>query len=201
LLVRDDAGMQGVWIPCGGRRAARVALVAVSALLALPAGAGAFVSSRVEHGHLFANSDSASDIVRVSCGIDLLVKVNGLDPTMGPAPCSSISRILVTGSRGADTINVSRVGPRNGFSNPALRLGRPIRAFGGESADRISGSRLADVLTGGDGNDVVRGRASDDLLRGGTGSDRLIGGRGRDRLIGGPGNDRLEGGKGEDVER
>jgi hypothetical protein len=192
--------MQGLRIPCRGRRAVRAALLAASALLALPAGAAAFVSSRIEHGHLFANSDSASDIIRVSCGIDLLVKVNGLDPTMGPAPCASISRVLVTGSGGGDTINVSRVGPRNGFTNPELRLGRPILASGGQSADRISGSRLSDVLAGGDGSDVVRGRAGPDVLRGGAGSDRLIGGRGADLLLGGSGFDFLVGGADSDIE-
>jgi Ca2+-binding RTX toxin-like protein len=193
--------MQGVCIPGRRSRAACAAVAVAFVLLALPGAAAGFVSSRVERGHLFANSDSGSDIIRVSCGIDLLVKVNGLDPTEGPAPCGSIARILVTGGRGGDTINVSRVGPRNGFTSPELRLGRPIRAFGGDSADRISGSRLADVLAGGKGSDVVRGRAGPDVLRGSDGSDRLIGGRGQDLLLGGRGFDFLVGGADADIER
>jgi Ca2+-binding RTX toxin-like protein len=193
--------MQGVCTPGPWTRGPRVAAAIVTVALALPGSAVGFVSSRVDQGRLIASSDSASDIVKVSCGIDLLVKVNGLDPIAGPAPCASIRRVRVTGSRGADTINVSRVGPRNGFTNPALQAGHAVQAFGGESADRISGSRLSDLLAGGDGNDILRGRSGDDLLKGGLGSDRLIGGAGVDRLLGGRGVDRLEGGHGDDVER
>ena len=193
--------MQGVCTPGPVRRRARVAVGLVLAVLALPAPADAFVSSRVEGGRLIAASDSASDIIRVSCGIDLLVKVNGLDPTDGPAPCASIRRVHVSGAGGADTINVSRVGPRNGFTNEALRQGHAVQAYGGVSADRISGSRLSDLLAGGDGNDILRGRSGDDLLQGGPGSDRLIGGAGPDRLFGGRGVDLLEGGHGDDIER
>jgi hypothetical protein len=193
--------MQGVCPPRRWTRGCRIGIVIAAAALALPASAVAFVSSRVDQGRLIANSDSSSDIVKISCGIDLLVKVNGLDPIAGPAPCASIRRVRVSGSKGADTINVSRVGPRNGFTNPALREGHAVQAFGGESADRISGSRLSDLLAGGDGNDILRGRSGDDLLKGGLGSDRLIGGAGPDLLLGGRGIDRLEGGHGDDVER
>ena len=193
--------MQGVCIPRRWTRGCRVAAAIATTALVLPSGAAAFVSSRVDQGRLIASSDSSSDIIKVSCGIDLLVKVNGLDPIAGPAPCASIRRVRVSGSRGADTINVSRVGPRNGFTNPALRQGHAVQALGGESADRISGSRLSDLLEGGDGNDILRGRAGDDLLKGGLGSDRLIGGAGPDRLLGGRVVDRLEGGHGDDVER
>ena len=128
------------------------------------------------------------------------VKVNGLDPSAGAAPCAVIRRVRVLGQAGADTINVTRVGPRNGFTNPGLRRPNRVQAFGGESADRISGSRISDLLVGGEGHDLIRGRAGADLLRGGIGADRLIGGLGRDRLIGGRGKDRLEGGRGNDVQ-
>jgi hypothetical protein len=168
------------------------------AVLAAPSSALAFVSSRVEGGRLIALSDGGSDIVKVSCGADLRVKVNGLDPTRGPAPCADIQRVRVLGSGGADTINLSRVGPRNGFSNPKLRHPRSVQAFGGASADRISGSRLSDLLAGGDGHDLLRSRDGNDLLRGGKGSDRLLGGLGADRLLGGLGADRLLGGPGRD---
>jgi hypothetical protein len=196
--------MQGV---CFARRPPRNYCVAsglfaalCTAALLVPSAALAFVTSAVEGGHLIARSDGAPDIVKVSCGADLRVKVNGLDPTEGPAACATIRRVRVFGSGGADTINVTRVGPRNGFTNRGLRKGHGVRALGGASADRISGSRLSDLLSGGDGHDTLRGRAGSDLLRGGKGSDRLIGGRGQDRLIGGSGQDILKGGRGNDVE-
>ncbi len=192
-------GTRQVRLRYRGRRIAAAAVVAFLALLAIPAAALAHISSEVVKGHLIARSDGAADIVKISCGTDLLVKVDGLNPTTGPATCSSIRRVRVFGNGGPDTINVSRVGPLNGFGNPGLRHGFAVRAYGGPSSDRISGSRLADLLAGGDGHDVLRGRAGADVLRGGKGSDRLLGGLGPDRLIGGQGRDRLVGGQGNDV--
>jgi hypothetical protein len=195
--------MQGVCFAGRSRRGHRagfaIAVASAIAALAAPGTADAFVSSEVEQGHLIARSDGGSDIVKVSCGADLRVKVNGLDPTGGAALCTAIRRVRVLGFGGADTINVTRVGPRNGFTNPRLRKGHGVRAVGGTSADRISGSRLSDLLSGGEGHDTLRGRAGADLLRGGRGTDRLLGGLGPDRLIGGRGNDLLRGGRGNDV--
>jgi hypothetical protein len=197
--------MQGVCLahrsPRGNCVASSLFAALCTAALLAPSPASAFVSSQVDNGHLIARSDGAPDIVKVSCGADLRVKVNGLDPSEGPAAaCAAIRRVRVFGFGGPDTINVTRVGPRNGFTNPALRNGHGVRALGGASADRISGSRLSDLLSGGDGHDTLRGRAGSDLLRGGKGSDRLIGGLGPDRLIGGRGSDFLKGGRGNDVQ-
>jgi Ca2+-binding RTX toxin-like protein len=180
--------------------AGTLVLFSLCALVAPPSGL-AHVSSRVVGGRLIARSDGAADIIKVSCGADLRVKVDGLDPTAGPAPCAAIGRVRVLGNGGPDTINVTRVGPRNGFSSRALRKPYAVQALGGASSDRLSGSRLSDLLAGGDGHDTLRGRAGADLLLGGRGSDRLLGGRGPDRLLGGPGVDRLVGGRGADVER
>ncbi len=182
-----------------GPRAAVIGLGAALAALALPAGASGHVFSKVVNGKLIATSDAGADILKISCGADLRVKVDGLDPTLGPWPCSGIRGVLVLGRGNSDTINLSRVGPRNGFSNPALSRPYAVRAFGGASSDRISGSRLPDLLAGGAGSDVILGRAGADLIEGGRGSDRLLGGRGPDRLLGGPGRDRLNGGSGNDV--
>ena len=195
--------MRGLLPSVGANRrpaATLLALAATALIFLWPGSAGAFVGAQVENGHLVARSDSNSDIIKVSCGSDLQVKVNGLDPSGGAAPCSAIRRVRVLGFGGADTINVTRVGPRNGFTNPALRHGHAVQALGGASADRISGSRLSDLLAGGAGHDVLRGRDGSDLLRGGTGGDRLLGGAGDDRLLGGRGRDFLRGGRGNDVE-
>lgn len=171
------------------------------ALLAAPGVAQAFVSSTVTDGRLVARSDDVADIVKVSCGADLMVKVNGLPPTHGSAACPDIVSVHVLGFGGPDTINLSRVGPRNGFTNSALRKPYSVQAFGGSGADHINGSRLPDLLVGGAGHDVMRGRAGNDLLRGGPGSDRLVGGKGSDRLFGGPGVDRILGGTGKNFVR
>jgi Ca2+-binding RTX toxin-like protein len=183
-----------------GSRTAGLMFVVCAVALAAPSAAPAFVSSQVEKGRLIARSDGGADIIKISCGTDLRVKVNGLDPSQGAATCAVIRRVRVLGFGGPDTINMTRVGPRNGFTNHGLRRPHSVQAFGGASADRISGSRLSDLLGGGDGHDTLRGRDGNDLLRGGPGSDRLIGGRGADRLLGGPGQDQLVGGPGNDVQ-
>jgi RTX calcium-binding nonapeptide repeat (4 copies) len=183
-----------------GSRAAILAAALCLAVLAAPPAALAHVSSEVVSGTLIARSDGAAEIIKISCGADLRVKVNGLDPTQGAASCSAIQRVRVFGFGGPDTINLTRVGPRNGFTNHGLRQTHSVQAFGGASSDRISGSRLSDLLSGGDGHDVLRGRAGADLLRGGAGSDLLLGGAGPDRLLGGRGKDRLRGGRGNDVQ-
>jgi Ca2+-binding RTX toxin-like protein len=204
--MRNDGLMPGTGLVRrvqSGRRAAKTMLVAAAGAVALaaPGAASAFVSSRVEQGRLIARSDGGSDIIKVSCGADLRVKVNGLDPSRGPAACAEIRRVRVLGFGGTDTINVTRVGPRNGFVNPGLRHRHSVQGLGLAGNDRISGSRLSDLLSGGKGHDTLRGRAGADLLRGGGGSDLLLGGRGPDRLLGGRGDDRLVGGRGADVER
>ena len=195
--------MRGLLPAIGANRrpaATLLPLAAIAVMLLMPSTAGAFVVSRVADGRLVARSDGGSDIIKVSCGTDLLVNVNGLDPSTGPTQCGAIKRVRALGFGGVDTINVTRVGPRNGFTNPALRHGHAVQALGGASADRITGSRLSDLLAGGAGHDVLRGRYGDDLLRGGTGGDRLLGGAGDDRLLGGQGRDFLRGGRGNDVE-
>jgi RTX calcium-binding nonapeptide repeat (4 copies) len=192
-------GVHPVRRPQRGLLAAGSALALCLLALTAPT-AAAHVFSRVSHGGLVARSDEAADIIRISCGVDLLVNVDGLDPTTGPARCSSIRRVFVYGFGGPDTINVTRVGPRNGFTNAALRDRFAVRLFGGASSDRVSASRLDDLIDGGEGNDVLRGRDGEDLIHGGPGSDRLIGGRGADRLFGGPGGDLLQGGAGRDLE-
>lgn len=186
--------------PRGRRAAAIVFALSATAALAAPGVASALVTSRVEKGRLIARSDGAADIIKVSCGADLRVKVNGLDPTRGAWPCAAIRRVRVLGFGGSDTINVTRVGPGNGFGHNGLLRRYSVQAFGGADADRISGRRLSDLLAGGVGHDLLRGRAGADLLRGGRGTDRLLGGRGPDRLLGGRGDDILIGGRGDDVE-
>jgi Ca2+-binding RTX toxin-like protein len=192
--------MEGLRQQSGCRGFCVAAVGAALLVIVLPAATvSAHVNSRIQNGRLIAHSDGAADIIKVSCGEDLRVKVNGLDPNQGPAPCSAIRRVRVAGFGGPDTINLTRVGPRNGFTNKGLRTVYAVSAYGGGSSDRISGSRLSDLLAGGAGHDVLRGRDGADLLRGGAASDRLLGGRGRDLLVGGHGADFLLGGAGRDV--
>lgn len=166
----------------------------MGAMLVAAGNASAFVSATVEldgsgFALLVARSDGGSDIVKVSCGADLKLKVNGLDPSTGPYLCGDLERVRVIANGGNDTINVTRVGPRNGFTDPDLRKRLSIRVDAGSGADRLTGSKLDDLLVGGGGGDTLRGRRGADLISGGKGRDLLIGGRGKDTLRGGRGDD------------
>ena len=82
--------------------------------------------------------------------------------------------VTVTGSTGADTINLALL-----TSNVSLSAG-----------DNLGGN----VLTGGSGNDFLGAGNGGDTLNGGGGIDNLTGGAGSDVLIGGLGADSLSGG-------
>ena len=87
--------------------------------------------------------------------------------------------VSVTGSTGADTINLALL-----TSNLSLSAG-----------DNLGGN----VLTGGSGNDFLYAGNGGDTLNGGGGGDSLNGGSGNDALNGGAGDDSLLGGAGNDT--
>jgi Ca2+-binding RTX toxin-like protein len=146
---------------------------------------GAVTSSVVE-GKLSATSDAA-DGIAVSCLGDA-VKVNGFDPTTGPAACSSITSVSITGGPGANGITLQEV---DASRFPSLGS---TDVDAGAGNDFVYGSPLADDIDGGADNDSLYGE-----LFGPTGAgDTLLGGAGDDLLEGGPGADALNGGSGRD---
>jgi Ca2+-binding RTX toxin-like protein len=71
--------------------------------------------------------------------------------------------------------------------------------WGGNGADRLTGSSIANNLRGGGGNDTLSGGAGNDTLNGGGGADSLLGQDGNDRLEARDGViDVLNGGTGTD---
>jgi Ca2+-binding RTX toxin-like protein len=72
-----------------------------------------------------------------------------------------------------------------------------ISGRGGD--DTLSGWGGSDQISGGAGADGIHGGKGGDVLIGGWGDDVLRGADGRDELVGGPGRDRLFGGNHDDV--
>ena len=75
----------------------------------------------------------------------------------------------------------------------------PLRAWGNESANRITGNSGDNLLHGGGGHDELDGAGGNDTLIGDAGNDTLIGGQGDDLLTDDLGVNRLEGGPGQDT--
>ena len=106
---------------------------------------------------------------------------------IGTFPLGQLSKIVVYGLNGNDTIRVSS------------KLAVAGELHGGDGNDTIYGGMLADQIYGDAGNDVLYGLRGNDRLFGGLGSDRLLGNVGNDLLFGEGGNDRLFGNGGADV--
>jgi hypothetical protein len=156
-------------------------------------------------------------------GYDLLIDVGGGSNTV---TSTTPITVLVPGTNGDDTIDVSQAGPTVTFNvNGAISsvtgaghllvdaldgndtvtlhsLTTPATVDAGSGNDLVNGSGVAAanlLLIGGSGNDILTGGAGNDQLEGGAGEDFLRGGAGNDLLLGGDGNDSLTGGAGRDT--
>lgn len=109
--------------------------------------------------------------------------------------------ISISGSDGADEIDVTRVSSGVGFTN----VGHDdVTIQGGTGNDTILGRDSlgtfdeGDSLMGDGGADCILGGAGPDHIWGGDGNDTLLAGDGADDAIGGAGEDVVEGGDGDD---
>jgi len=124
---------------------------------------------------------------------------------------STLTALLVGGSAGSDTIQLSSAGGGRvrvdvGRSGGSLFSGvfRPtghIIVIGQDGDDSITVNvpGVSSMLFGNAGADTLRSGGGDDMLLGGDGDDRLTSGSGRDLLIGGAGADTLASGNGDDI--
>ena len=193
-------------------------LISVAALLTCPP-AHAKLTARVAGAVLTAKGGKGDDRVRVRCGADANVKVNGRDPRGGAVPCARITEVDALTGPGDDRLDLSGVDASFGQTDlagfghgtgAAARLGPGNDTYigsptafnlvlAGSGDDRVIGGSHRDQLGGGGGNDLLRGLAGNDLLLGGPGDDRILGGPGDDLLSGHRGNDFLSGGPGADL--
>jgi Ca2+-binding RTX toxin-like protein len=138
---------------------------------------------------------------------------------------SSKGSVHVTGTSGADHIDVTKTTLNQLGADISARLGRAIKAKrvmvnamegnddvqisakltvrttinGGAGDDTIVGGSGKDKIAGGDGNDDINSGRGSDNLSGGLGNDRIHGGGGNDTVRGDAGDDTLIGGQGRDV--
>jgi Ca2+-binding RTX toxin-like protein/6-phosphogluconolactonase (cycloisomerase 2 family) len=143
------------------------------------------------------------------------------DESIGTIDPSDVIQIIVTGSAGAEVIDLSGVTAADfdhasgltthveagGGNDTIIGSGLPDTILGELGSDSISGDTGNDSLVGGDGDDTVEGQAGDDTVLGGPGDDRLSGSdgddymeseSGADTFLGGAGNDTIRGGADND---
>jgi Ca2+-binding RTX toxin-like protein len=197
------------------------AALAVALLAGQAAAAQAKVRSSVSGELLTITGGKGSDRVAVICAAGL-VKVNAKNPRTGAVACSKVSEVDALMASGNDRVDLSGVGPDNGFGQRDLPggfghgtgaagdLGRGNDRFiggksafnlvlGGEGDDHMTGGRFRDSLQGGSGNDTATSGFGNDILLGNSGNDKLNGGAGDDLLSGNAGDDVLVGGAGADL--
>jgi Ca2+-binding RTX toxin-like protein len=177
----------------------------------------------VNNGTLTVNGTKRSDRIDLTAsGASLVVKVNGTSQTF---VASQVTKIIVNGGKGNDTVNLHTVNIASaingGNGNDALTGGAANDSFdGGAGADVINGG------VGGTGDDVhyftrtenlvvtLDGKANDggksdsnkdniksnvEVVQGGSGNDKFVGTNANNALAGNGGNDTLLGGGGNDV--
>jgi len=183
----------------------RLALPAAiaAALLMGPGIAQAKVRASLKGSLLTVTGGKGSDRVTVVCR-NGLVKVSGKNPRKRRLACSRVSEVDAVTGPGDDRVDLSEVGPDNGFGQRELPggfgHGTGAAADLGSGDDRYLGGLSAfNLVLGGPGNDRMRGGRLRDSLEGGAGDDRASGGRGRDVLLGNAGDDKLNGGAGDDL--
>jgi Ca2+-binding RTX toxin-like protein len=184
-------------------RFALPAAIAAALLAGQAAVAQAKVSTAVSGSLLMVTGGKGSDHIKVVC-TGGLVKVNGKDPRGGAVACSKISEVDAVTGTGNDRVDLSGVGPDNGFGQRDLPggfgHGTGAAAYLGRGSDRYTGGQSAfNLVLAGPGNDRMTGGRFRDSLQGGSGDDSASGGAGRDILLGNSGNDKLNGGADDDL--
>lgn len=138
-------------------------LASFGALAITPGAFGALNSAVV--GTALQVSSTANDAITISC-VSLNVKINGADPGTGPAACSSITTITVTGGPMDNQIDLGPVG-----AGAFTGITGPVTISGGGGNDDLRDSGFVDTITGDAGDDVLRSQQADDGLDGGEGAD------------------------------
>jgi uncharacterized delta-60 repeat protein len=134
-----------------------------------------------------------------------------------PIQLSSKGTLIVTGTSGNDTINVTTSGGNitatlNGVGKSFAAASVLQLMLNGQDGNdtitvsnavptqaQINGGAGNDTITGGSGNTTMNGAEGDDSLIGGTANDEEFGGDGNDTFVASLGDDHLNGGNGNDL--
>ena len=189
-----------------------ITALAVAAVLALAAPAGASPGVSVSAGHgargaqssaLQLNITGSPQADEISIGLDatqtqfLIISRNPI--TAIPQQCSQISSNQIRCPTSQFVSFTAALGFGRDLFSVAPSIHIPVSISGGIGADQLRGGGGSDTLNGGTGNDRLIGRNGNDTLIGGKGNDVLIGGKGNDVLRGGKGRDKLQPGPGRNV--
>lgn len=130
----------------------------------------------VKDGALRVGGSAGNDTIAV--GYDtpttLLAMRNGIGRVFST---TGISRIIVDGAAGNDTITIIKAGTfrtvvSGGTGNDYLTTGRGRDLlYGGDGNDTLVSGTAADTIYGDAGNDIINGLSGADSLNGGTGTD------------------------------
>jgi Ca2+-binding RTX toxin-like protein len=143
----------------------------------------------------WVRGDAGRDDIAAGGGDDWIIAVSGdgSDDVDGGNGIDTYDGRLLTTKL---VVNLTTGIARNGAATDLLT--GIERAFGGDSADLMTGNAGTNRLRGGDGADLLSGLGGTDALLGQNGADQLLGGDGDDHLFGGTGKDVLDGGAGND---
>jgi hypothetical protein len=159
--------------------------IAVLALAAGAAPAGAAVAVTFADGTVTVAGDEQPNVILVRLGADparLVVDAGGDGVFELDVARAAVARIAVSGGAGDDAIDV----------NPGAALAEPAAIDGGDGSDAIAAAAGVDAISGGAGDDQIDPGQSDDRVDGGAGSDRVV-------WAPGDGSDAIEGGTGPDT--
>lgn len=163
-------------------RVLRTTLIALLAMLALPAGAGAALVTRSGATLIFKADQGESNNLRVSQGVLLAQNVitftdTGAGITPASGFCDLVNGVGMCASSGVTAIRVN-VRDKDDAVKVATEssigpLLTPTTLIGGRGADVLIGGNGRDRLKGNNGRDALRGRKGADVYKGGRGSDTL----------------------------
>lgn len=130
----------------------------------------------VKDGALRVGGSAGNDTIAVGYDTEntLLAMRNGIGRVFST---SGISRIIVDGAAGNDTITVTKAGTfrtvvSGGAGNDYITTGRGRDLlYGGDGNDTLVSGTAADTIFGDNGNDVLNGLSGADSLNGGAGTD------------------------------
>lgn len=120
---------------------------------------------------------------------------DGPGPLPADAALAGVSDGIVSGTAGADLIDLAYAGDPDG---DRIDAGDAVLPGAAPDDDRVLAGAGNDTVLAGAGNDFVMGQAGRDLIFGEAGNDTLDGGGADDTLFGGIGDDRVDGDAGAD---
>lgn len=193
----------------------RTLLLALLALLLLPAAAGAHSTVQVFGDEIiYASEDAVSDNNLIVDETATEIRFYDEEADNGVQSTDSRCRTGKTAGSGGNVFVIEVHCRKQGLSKVSIDVGpnqdrvkvtlgaqwTTVGVAGNTGADQITVSGPSnDFLSGDQGNDIIDGGDGNDEIRGAEGDDQLIGGNGDDKIQPASGADRVDAGAGDDI--